>query len=205
MIFIDIKKQVRTQGGANFIKVNASFASKQITQITGPSGSGKTTLLRIIAGLIEPEEGKVIVDGSVWMDTRLKMNLEPQKRAVGFVFQDYALFPNMTVLEHLQFGSGDQVFIDRLISLGKLEDFKSHRPKQLSGGQQQRLGILRALSTQPKILLMDEPFSALDAALKKELISGLKILLSELEITCLVVTHHPFETEGFADQTFEML
>lgn len=205
MILIDIKKKVRIQGGANFIKVDTAFMPKQITQIIGPSGSGKTTLLRIIAGLIKPEEGKVIVEGRVWLNTKLKMNLEPQKRGVGFVFQDYALFPNMTVLEHLQFGCRDQAFIDRLISIGQLGDFKSQKPKQLSGGQQQRLGILRALSTKPKILLMDEPFSALDARLKKELIADLKILLAELQITCLVVTHHPLETEGFADHTFEMV
>ncbi|WP_448636563.1 ABC transporter ATP-binding protein [Pedobacter panaciterrae] len=171
----------------------------------GPSGSGKTTLLKIIAGLIKPEEGKITANENVWLDTKANRNLEPQKRSVGFVFQDYALFPNMTVIEHLQYGSNDAQYIDRLIAIGRLDAFRTHKPKHLSGGQQQRLAILRALSTKPSLLLMDEPFSALDNVLKKDVMTDLKTLFDELKITCLVVTHHPLETEGFAEYSFELV
>lgn len=205
MIQIDIKKRVKTYMGADLIKICTSFRAKQITQVTGPSGAGKTTLLKIIAGLIRPEEGKITVNGEVWLDTEKNINLEPQKRGVGFVFQDYALFPNMTVLKHLTYGSNDMQYIDRLISLGKLDGFRDHKPGHLSGGQQQRLAILRALVTKPKLLLMDEPFSALDTTLKKGVMTDLKVLFAELEITCLLVTHHPLEADGFAEYAFEVI
>jgi len=205
MIEINIKKIVRTYNGTNLIQVKASFHHRHITQIIGPSGSGKTTLLKIIAGLIKPEEGKITANENVWLDTKANRNLEPQKRSVGFVFQDYALFPNMTVIEHLQYGSNDAQYIDRLIAIGRLDAFRTHKPKHLSGGQQQRLAILRALSTKPSLLLMDEPFSALDNVLKKDVMTDLKTLFDELKITCLVVTHHPLETEGFAEYSFELV
>lgn len=205
MIQINIKKRVKTYDGADLIEANASFHVQTITQIIGPSGAGKTTLLRIIAGLIRPEEGKITVNEEVWLDTKANINLEPQKRKVGFVFQDYALFPNMTVREHLHYGSNDTQYIDRLIALGKLDAFKTHKPKHLSGGQQQRLAILRALATKPKLLLMDEPFSALDNVLKKEIMTDLKVLFAELQITCLIVTHHPMEADGFAEYSFELV
>jgi molybdate transport system ATP-binding protein len=205
MIEINIKKRVKTYNGTNLIQVKASFHLHHITQIIGPSGSGKTTLLKIIAGLIKPEEGKITVNENVWLDTKANINLEPQKRNVGFVFQDYALFPNMTVIEHLHYGSNDAQYIDRLVAIGRLDDFRTHKPKHLSGGQQQRLAILRALSTRPSLLLMDEPFSALDNVLKKDVIADLKALFDELKITCLVVTHHPLETEGFGEHSFEVI
>jgi len=205
MIEINIKKRVRIYNGTNLIQVKASFHHRHITQIIGPSGSGKTTLLKIIAGLIKPEEGKITANENVWLDTKANRNLEPQKRSIGFVFQDYALFPNMTVIEHLQYGSNDAQYIDRLIAIGRLDAFRTHKPKHLSGGQQQRLAILRALSTKPSLLLMDEPFSALDNVLKKDVMTDLKTLFDELKITCLVVTHHPLETEGFAEYSFELV
>jgi molybdate transport system ATP-binding protein len=205
MIEINIKKKVKTYAGTDLIEVCASFHMQRITQITGPSGAGKTTLLRIIAGLIKPEQGKITIDENVWLDTSAHINLEPQRRNVGFVFQDYALFPNMTVTEHLYYGSDDGPYIDRLIALGRLDAFRTHQPKHLSGGQQQRLAILRALATKPKLLLMDEPFSALDHVLKKEVMTDLKALFGELKITCLIVTHHPLEAAGFAEHSFELL
>ena len=205
MIEINIKKRVKTYAGTDLIEVSASFHDQRITQITGPSGAGKTTLLKIIAGLIKPEHGKITVNKKVWLDTSASINLEPQKRNVGFVFQDYALFPNMTVTEHLHYGSGDTQYIDRLIAIGRLDAFRKHKPKHLSGGQQQRLAILRALATKPELLLMDEPFSALDHVLKKNIMSELKELFEDLKTTCLVVTHHPLEAAGFAEHSFELL
>lgn len=202
MIQADVKKRIKTYNGFHHIELKIAFASNSITQISGPSGAGKTTLLKILAGLILPEEGHIRVDEETWLDTKANICLSPQKRKAGFVFQDYALFPNMTVEQHLRYGTQDTQYIDRLISIGKIEDFLKHKPKQLSGGQQQRLAILRALTTKPKILLMDEPFSALDNALKISLITDLKQLLTELETTCLIVTHYPFENAEFAEHSF---
>ena len=121
----------------------------------------------------------------------------------GFVFQDYALFPNMTVRQHLAYATADNAWIERLLLIGKLETFSTHKPQYLSGGQQQRLAILRAIATKPKLLLMDEPFSALDAVMKAALIKDLKILFDELGTTVLIVTHNPQELADLA--TAELL
>lgn len=204
MIDVSIKKRVKTYNGLNHIEVKNGFKLNSVTQILGPSGAGKTTLLKIIAGLITPEQGTITVNGKIWLNTQAKINIPPQKRNVGFVFQDYALFPNMTVEEHLRYGTKDESYIDRLMGIGQLDAFRRHKPKHLSGGQQQRLAILRALSTRPKLLLMDEPFAALDKTLKDSLIGHLKTLIAEQGITCLLVTHHPYETNGFADDSFEL-
>ena len=204
MIIVDIKKRIKTYDGFNLLQIKTSFASVGITQILGNSGVGKTTFLKILAGLITPEEGTIVVDNETWLDTKSTICLAPQKRRVGFVFQDYALFPNMNVKQHLLYGTNDAEYIQQLLSLGRMETYQQHKPKQLSGGQQQRLAILRALSTRPKILLMDEPFSALDNALKANLITDLKQLLTTLKITCLVVTHQPFMNGEFAEYSFEL-
>lgn len=196
MISIDIEKKLRAYGGEQVLKIVAKFDKGSITKIYGPSGAGKSTFLKIIAGLIEPEHGKISVDDLVWLDTTSKIFLSPQKRKVGFVFQNYALFPNMTVQQHLEYVSDDVQWINRLLTIGKLETFTSHKPEYLSGGQQQRLTILRAMAIRPKLMLMDEPFSALDPEMKSELIPRLKSIWDELGTTVLIVSHNPQELEG---------
>ncbi|RYZ99121.1 MAG: ATP-binding cassette domain-containing protein, partial [Sphingobacteriaceae bacterium] len=119
-----------------------------------------------------------------------------------FVFQDYALFPNMTVQQHLEYATDDMAWIKRLLALGKLETLADHKPAWLSGGQQQRLGILRALATRPKLLLMDEPFSALDGATKVALIDELRVLFAELKIIVLIVSHNLAELESIPGEEF---
>jgi len=118
----------------------------------------------------------------------------------GFVFQDYALFPNMTVRQHLEYATEDAKWIKTLLEIGKLETLTTHKPQHLSGGQQQRLAILRALAIKPKLLLMDEPFSALDAGMKSALIKDLKRLFSEQGTTVLIVSHNQQELDGLADR-----
>ena len=203
MIQIELTKLIKTYDGSP-LRINTRFASHRTTQITGPSGAGKTTLLKILAGLLHPEQGRIQVDEQVWLDTAAGICLEPQKRSVGFVFQDYALFPHMTAERHLLYGTRDEPYIRQLLQLGRLEPFRHHKPRQLSGGQQQRLAILRALSTRPALLLMDEPFTALDHTLKKSLITDLKQMLTAQGTTCLVVTHQPFANDEFAEERFEM-
>ncbi len=196
MISIDIEKNLRAYQGKRTLKISRNFPAGSITKIYGPSGAGKTTFLKAIAGLITPENGKIIVNGEVWFDRSSGISLPPQKRMAGFVFQDYALFPNMTVHQHLEYATNDTVWINRLLTIGKLETLHDHKPAHLSGGQQQRLAILRALAIKPKVLLMDEPFSALDAETKKILLTELKAVFDELKATILIVTHNPSELDG---------
>ncbi len=204
MIEVDIQKNIKTYNGHNKLQIKASFPANKITQIFGPSGAGKTTFLKILAGLVQPEQGYIRVEDEIWLNTQTQTNWSPQKRRIGFVFQDYALFPHLTVEQHLLYGTSDKEYVRHLLSIGKMQAFHRHKPKQLSGGQQQRLAILRALSTKPKLLLMDEPFSALDYALKASLLTDLKQLLTELHTTCLVVTHHPLETQGWAEHSYKL-
>ncbi|QPH39524.1 sulfate/molybdate ABC transporter ATP-binding protein [Pedobacter endophyticus] len=196
MINIEVVKRTKTKWLTFELNVNTKFERNAVTQILGPSGIGKTTLLKIIAGLVDPDEGSIMVGDDVWFDADQKYSKKVQERNVGFVFQDYALFPNMTVLQHLRYGSDDEIYIDRLLKIGEMEAFKHSYPKQLSGGQQQRLAILRALSTKPSLLLMDEPFSALDQQLKGRLIGNLQSLFAELEMTVLLVTHTEIDITG---------
>ncbi|RKR82961.1 molybdate transport system ATP-binding protein [Mucilaginibacter gracilis] len=199
MIAIDIEQKMRSYQGHTILKVKAQIALNSVTKIYGPSGCGKTTLLKIIAGLVVPQKGKIRVGNDVWLDSEAKVNLLPQQRKVGFIFQDYALFPNMTVVKHLQYATDDKVWINRLLHFGRLETLQQHKPQYLSGGQQQRLAILRALAIKPRILLMDEPFSALDQDMRGVIINELKVLIDELSCTCLIVSHNPDELAFIAN------
>jgi molybdate transport system ATP-binding protein len=195
MIDIDITKRIKTYGGIVELRVKTSFQSQSISRISGPSGAGKTTLLKVIAGLIQPENGTIKVNDDLWFDSSAKYTKRIQDRSVGFVFQDYALFPNMTVEQQLRYGSKDDTYINHLLEIGQMESFRKSMPKQLSGGQQQRVAILRALSTKPALLLMDEPFSALDQSLKTQMISNLRTLFNEQKTTVLLVTHSQDEIQ----------
>lgn len=205
MIVANIEKQLKTYKGQQVLKVACEFPVGSITKVYGPSGSGKTTFLKIIAGFIKPEKGSIIFNHTTWLDTSVKINLPTQTRQVGFVFQDYALFPNMTVNEHLEYATNDKPWINLLLEIGKLQNFIFNKPEYLSGGQQQRLAILRALAVKPKLLLMDEPFSALDPEMKKALICELSALFKELGTTVFIVTHNPDELVGIADHELSIL
>ena len=200
MIRIEIEKKLNTYQGNHLLKVFLEMKAGSLVKVSGPSGAGKTTLLKLVAGLIEPDSGQISVDNEVWVDTSSKVNLSPQKRKCGFVFQDYALFPNMNVQQQLEYATKDQELIKGLLDFGRLEPFVKHKPVQLSGGQQQRLAILRALAIKPKLLLMDEPFSALDFKTKTTLIEELQILLDKNSISTIIVTHNPQELESLAGQ-----
>jgi len=193
MIKIAVEKKVGGKYGHFELEVDTSFQLNKTTRIIGPSGVGKTTLLKILAGLVLPDSGKVVFENELWYDGERGYSKKVQDRGVGFVFQDYALFPNMSVEKHLQYGSNDSSYISRLLELGEMTKMRDKLPRQLSGGQQQRLAIMRALSTKPKLLLMDEPFAALDSQLKHRLISGLKLLFTEQQTTVIVVTHQEDE------------
>ncbi len=196
MISINLEKKLNTYQGHHLLKVFLEMKAGSLVKVSGPSGAGKTTLLKLVAGLIEPDSGQVLVGNEIWVDTSSKINLSPQKRKCGFVFQDYALFTNMNVQQQLEYATKDQELIQGLLDFGRLEPFVKHKPAQLSGGQQQRLAILRALAIKPKLLLMDEPFSALDFKTKTTLIEELQILLDKNSISTIIVTHNPQELES---------
>ncbi|TWR29768.1 ATP-binding cassette domain-containing protein [Mucilaginibacter pallidiroseus] len=195
MIKADIKKQLKD---GQLLHINKAFVTGSITRVTGPSGAGKTTFLKMLAGLIKPDEGLISVDSNEWFNSAGSINLTPQLRKAGFVFQDYALFPNMTVMQHLKYACGDNDWIDDLLKIGGLDSFTDKKPLHLSGGQQQRLAILRALAIKPNVLLMDEPFSAIDVKTKMKLLADLQTLLRDMNTTVIAVTHNPQELDGIA-------
>ena len=204
MISVDIEKKLKAYRGQQVLKIFAQFPGGSITKIYGPSGAGKTTFLKIIAGLTDPEKGKITVGETAWLDTDSGISVSPQKRKVGFAFQNYALFPNMTVRQHLEYATDDKVWIYRLLAVGQLETFAKHKPEYLSGGQQQRLAILRAMAIRPKRLLREEPFSALDPKMKSELVTELKTLWDEMGTTVLIVSHNPQELDGLSVAEMEI-
>nr|WP_067056761.1 ATP-binding cassette domain-containing protein [Mucilaginibacter sp. L294] len=204
MIAVNIEKKLKAYNGLQVLRIKKDFLPGGITRITGPSGAGKTTFLKMIAGLITPDSGIIKTNSITWFDAAQKINLSPQQRRVGFVFQDYALFPNMTVKQHLEYATDDAEWINRLLHIGGLDTFADHRPGHLSGGQQQRLAIMRALAIKPKLLLMDEPFSALDLKMKSALIADLQVLFTKLGATTLIVSHNPQELDGVSGDELEI-
>jgi sulfate transport system ATP-binding protein len=186
--------------------VSVEVDAGSLTALLGPSGSGKSTLLRVIAGLERPDAGQVCLDG------RDVTNVAPQERGVGFVFQHYAAFKHMTVRENVAFGlkirRRPRAEIERrvreLLELVQLSRFGDRYPAQLSGGQRQRMGLARALAVDPKVLLLDEPFGALDARVRKELRAWLRRLHDETHTTTVIVTHDQEEAMDVADRVVVM-
>ena len=183
---------------------NATFGIEKgkLVGLLGPSGSGKTTILRMIAGLENPDSGEIIIDGKVVND------IPASKRGIGFVFQNYALFLYMTVYDNIAFGlkvqKADKKYINErvneLISLIGLEGLGDRYPSQLSGGQRQRVAFARALAPNPQLLLLDEPFAAIDAKVRQELRSWLKEMIEKLGVTSIFVTHDQDEAIEVADE-----
>ena len=186
--------------------VSLEVDSGSLTALLGPSGSGKSTLLRVIAGLEQPDEGEVVIFGDD------ATGVAPQKRGVGFVFQHYAAFKHMTVYDNIAFGlkirkrprAEIAERVAQLLKLVQLEGLAKRYPSQLSGGQRQRMGLARALAVEPKVLLLDEPFGALDARVRAELREWLRRLHDETHTTTVIVTHDQEEAMEVADQVAVM-
>lgn len=191
-----------------FQSLSFAVADRAIVGILGPSGSGKSTLLRLIAGLETPTSGSIAVAGQTVVDDR--RFVQPEKRGVGMVFQDYGLFPHLTVAQNVAFGlhrlSREQrrKRLQEMFELVHLEGYGERYPHELSGGQQQRVALARALAPQPKVLLMDEPFSNLDAALKQAIREELREILQRAQMTCLLVTHDEQDVAAICHQTIRM-
>ncbi|EHO4889860.1 sulfate/molybdate ABC transporter ATP-binding protein [Campylobacter jejuni] len=204
MIKIDIKLPINTAKSKKQLELNTCLKANEITAIFGESGAGKTTLLKIIAGLIKPEFGRIEVGDELWLDTQKNINLAIQKRKIGFVFQDYALFPNMSVKENISYAATSKQKVEELLSLMNLENLAKIYPKNLSGGQAQRVALARALAREPQILLLDEPLSALDFKMRSFLQDELVKILQHFKITTLLVSHDLAEIYKLSHRILEL-
>lgn len=192
MIEISVHKKLWSSTGEVSLDLDLTIEEGSFLTIYGKSGAGKTSFLRILTGLLKPEEGHIRVYGKTWLDSQRGINLSPQKRGVGFVFQDYALFPNMTVEENLFFAlkkGQDRKTIQELIEVMELGELRHLPPQSLSGGQKQRTALARALVQQPQLLLLDEPLSALDAGMRTKLQQLILQIHREYHLTTLLVSH----------------
>lgn len=190
MIKIDITKQLHGAQGQMDLTVNLEINNGEFVALSGVSGSGKTTLLRILAGL-EEAKGTLQIADEVWL--KEKFCLPPQKRKIGFVFQDYALFPNMSVQDNLLYVCKDKELASHLLEITHLTELANRMPNSLSGGQKQRVSLCRAMMNRPKLLLLDEPLSALDPNMRTKLQNEILTLHKEFGTTTIMVSHDPSE------------
>jgi sulfate/thiosulfate transport system ATP-binding protein len=204
---IEVRNVSKRFGGFQALDdVSIDVGSGSLTALLGPSGSGKSTLLRVIAGLEQPDSGEILLGGAD------ATSVSPQERGVGFVFQHYAAFKHMTVRDNVAFGlkirkrpkAEIRARVDELLALVQLQGFGHRYPAQLSGGQRQRMALARALAPEPKVLLLDEPFGALDARVRAELRVWLRRLHDETNATTVFVTHDQEEAMEVADSVVVM-
>jgi molybdate transport system ATP-binding protein len=214
MIEINVKKKFPGLS----IEAGLNIEDKMFATLFGNSGAGKTTLLRMLAGIEMPDEGYIRSGNEIWYDSKKKINLSPQLRKTGYVFQDYALFPNMTVLENLVYAlpgalyknrekiaaKKEQSFIREILEITGLNTVQNFCPNALSGGQKQRVALARAIARRPSVLLLDEPFSSLDHELRYRLQEELAKIVKNFSLTVLMVTHDYSDIFKMADEVFIM-
>ena len=207
-MFLEVRDLSFSYGGAPIPSLAClSFGVErgEIVGIAGPSGSGKSTLLRLIAGFERPAGGRVIIDGEVVASRDVFIN--PERRNVGMVFQDYGLFPHMTARKNIEFGlrglgkAERKARADEILALARMDALASRYPYELSGGLQQRVALARALAPRPRVLLLDEPFSSLDAHLREDVREEVKNILEAAGITCLFVSHDKLDIDAVCSRT----
>ncbi|MDB5051828.1 MAG: hypothetical protein JWO30_4899 [Fibrobacteres bacterium] len=192
MIKLSLQKRLHSAQGILNLEVDMDIAEGEFVTLFGKSGTGKTTLLRMLAGLAVPDAGRIEVHGETWYDSALGINLPPQRRRVGLVFQDYALFPNMTVRQNLEYAMKDPKArgrVEEILEVAHLGQLASRRPGTLSGGQKQRVALARALVSDPGILLLDEPLSALDQELRMKLQGEIAEIQKRYRLATILVSH----------------
>jgi molybdate transport system ATP-binding protein len=203
MIRINVHHPLWSAAGHMALELDLELPENELIAVYGPSGSGKTTLLRILAGLVKPQDGYICFGEDVWLDTRKKIMVRPQERQAGLVFQDYALFPNMTVRKNLEYAlekGQSRDFVDELMRVMELDELGDRYPARLSGGQQQRVALARALVRRPKLLLLDEPLSALDTEMRQRLQEFILQVHRSYSLTTLLVSHDAPEVIRLADR-----
>ncbi|HEY6968611.1 MAG TPA: ATP-binding cassette domain-containing protein [Candidatus Angelobacter sp.] len=205
MIKVHVKRTFASNKHQHF-SLDVQFSSPAgVTVIFGPSGAGKTTILQCIAGLVAPDYGTISVAGENLFDASCSLDIPAQHRRVGYVFQDLALFPHMTAAENIGFGirvngTQKQQMVREALEKFRIAALANHRPAEISGGERQRVALARALVIQPRLLLLDEPFSALDDELKQGIIADLKQWLTENSVPALFVTHDREEARALGDR-----
>lgn len=207
MIELSVQKELRSAGGKMLLDIELEVESGDMVTLYGRSGAGKTSLLMLLAGLMHPDKGHIRVGEEVWTDMEKGIRRRPQERNVGLVFQEYALFPNMTVMENLTYamrkGQKDDQR-EHLIEIMDLKELKNRKPDTLSGGQKQRVALARALVNKPRILLLDEPLSALDQDMRGKLQQYILQVHREYGLTTLLISHDVTEIIKMSDYVLEM-
>jgi molybdate transport system ATP-binding protein len=183
--------------GLRSFELSVALAVERTVALVGPSGAGKTSVLRAIAGLVRPDSGRVALDGETWVDVERGVFVSPEQRRVGLVFQEYALFPHLSVRQNVAFGGKERV--DELLERFRISHLVAARPRELSGGERQRVALARALARDPGVLLLDEPLSALDAHTKATVRVELEELLRDLGLPTLIVTHDYEDAAALAE------
>ena len=207
MIEISVNKKLQSASGVMLLDIQLEIEKGKLVTLYGKSGAGKTSLLKIIAGLLSVEKGIINVENSTWLNTNRSINLSPQKRNIGFVFQEYALFPNMTVKENLLFAlarNQNKKSINNLIEIIDLGDLQYRKPETLSGGQKQRVALARALVKKPQVLMLDEPLSALDHEMRQKLQEYVLQVHREFNLTTILISHDISEIIKMSDYLFEL-
>jgi len=191
MLNINVSKNIKSIKGETSLDISAEIDSKRITGIYGNSGEGKTTLFNMIAGILSPTSGKIVYEDNLWFDSESNFNLKTQKRHIGYIFQQNSLFPHFTVKENILYAvdGTSEINISELLEQVGMPNMESRYPHQLSGGQVQRIAIARALAQKANVIMMDEPFSALDLEIKQQLYKLIKEFKEKYSLTILIVTH----------------
>ena len=206
MLQLKVNKKLQLPDGLTSLDLEMEFRPGKVTGISGDSGVGKTSVLRMLAGLSEPDNGTISNDGNVWFNKTERQNLIPQKRGLGFVFQDHQLFPNMSVIGNLRYAAnGDKNAVDKTtyyLDRFGLSDFKNSMPNSLSTGQKKRVAIIGALITNPKLLLLDEPFAALDEKIVKIIQDEILNYTKESLCITVLVTHEIAEIFKMVDYLY---
>ncbi|TSE11353.1 ATP-binding cassette domain-containing protein [Aquimarina algiphila] len=202
MIHIAVQKKLTAVEGEMLLDVDFTLEEGKLTTLYGESGAGKTSIFRIISGLLKADKGLITIKQKTWLDTEQKIYLKPQQRKVGLVFQEYALFPNMTVKENLFFAlekGQDKKIVDELIAIIELGNLQNRKPQHLSGGQKQRVALARAMVRKPDILLLDEPLSALDPKMRAKLQDYILEVHRQFKLTTLLISHDIGEVVKMSD------
>lgn len=186
--------------GQFVVDIRFSCPGGQLLALTGPSGSGKTTIIRALAGLDQPDAGHICYRKAYWYNSLCNIFLKPRKRKLGYMFQEHTLFPHLSVRKNIGFACRDEERVTELLELLRINHLENSRPHQISGGERQRTALAQALASDPDVLLLDEPFSALDAITRNRLRSQLLDLKRSLEIPIVMVTHDLDEAHQVADQ-----
>ena len=197
MIEIQIKHQIFTSSGNKFLEVDERISEGSFVHVSGDSGIGKTTFFKVLSGLVVPDFGFIKLNDKILLDTANKIFLPPQKRNISLMFQNYALFPNMTVKQNIAFAQTekDENIVDELLEKFALKTFENTSPSKLSGGQQQRVALARTLAQNAEIVLLDEPFSAVDIAMRKVMLNELLEFNKNNNSTFFVISHSEEEFE----------